>query len=61
MKNPQCGAVNAMDKSNIAFALITVILGIYISVALLLSRVRRSQTNKTGQDQASNHRLAGHK
>ena len=47
-----------MDKSNIAFALITVILGIYISVALLLSRVRRSQMNKTGHDQASHHRLA---
>jgi len=29
-----------MEKSNIAFALITVILGIYIAVALLLSRVR---------------------
>jgi hypothetical protein len=47
-----------MEKSNIAFALITVILGIYISVALLLSRVRRSQMNKTGHDQASHHRLA---
>jgi hypothetical protein len=41
-----------MDKSNIAFALITVILGIYISVALLLSRVRQSHTNKS-----SRHRL----
>jgi hypothetical protein len=50
-----------MDKSNIAFALITVILGIYISVALLLSRVRRSQNDKTGHDQTSHHRLAGHK
>jgi hypothetical protein len=50
-----------MDKSNIAFALITVILGIYISVALLLSRVRRSQMNKTRDRQASDHRLAGHK
>jgi hypothetical protein len=28
-----------MDKSNIAFALITAILGIYIAVALVLSRV----------------------
>ena len=36
-----------MDKSNIAFALITAILGIYISVALLLSRVRERETNKT--------------
>lgn len=36
-----------MDKSNIAFALITAILGIYISVALLLSRVRESQMHKT--------------
>jgi hypothetical protein len=49
---------DAMDKSNIAFALITVILGIYIAVALLLSRVRRSQMNKTGHDKTSHHRLA---
>jgi hypothetical protein len=28
-----------MDKSNIAFALITSILGVYIAVALVLSRV----------------------
>jgi hypothetical protein len=28
-----------MDKSNIAFALITAILGVYIAVALVLSRV----------------------
>jgi hypothetical protein len=45
-----------MEKSNIAFALITVILGIYIAVALLLSRVRRSQMHKTGR-----HPEAGHK
>jgi hypothetical protein len=36
-----------MDKSNIAFAVITSILGIYISVALLLSRVRESRMDKT--------------
>jgi hypothetical protein len=36
-----------MDKSNIAFAVITTVLGIYISVALLLSRVRESRTDKT--------------
>lgn len=45
-----------MEKSNIAFALITVILGIYISVALLLSRVRQSQMDKTAR-----HREAEHK
>jgi hypothetical protein len=28
-----------MDKSNIAFALVTAILGLYIAVALVLSRV----------------------
>ena len=28
-----------MDKSNIAFALVTTILGLYIAVALVLSRV----------------------
>jgi hypothetical protein len=38
-----------MDKSNIAFALITVLLGIYISVALLLSRVRETRMTKTGR------------
>jgi hypothetical protein len=36
-----------MDKSNIAFAVITTVLGIYIFVALVLSRVRESRTNKT--------------
>jgi hypothetical protein len=30
-----------MDKSNIAFALITTILAVYIAVALVLSRVSR--------------------
>jgi hypothetical protein len=50
-----------MDKSNIAFALISVILGIYIAVALLLSRVRRSHTNKPSDQQtAAHHELAGH-
>jgi hypothetical protein len=38
-----------MDKSNIAIALITVLLGIYISVALLLSRVRETRMTKTGR------------
>jgi hypothetical protein len=38
---------SAMDKSNVAFALITAILGIYISVALVLSRVRASRGYKT--------------
>ena len=36
-----------MDKSNIVFAVITTVLAIYISVALLLSRVRESRTDKT--------------
>jgi hypothetical protein len=34
-----------MEKSNIAFALVTAILGIYIAVALLLSRVRGNSRN----------------
>lgn len=38
-----------MDKSNIAFALITAILGIYIAVALLLSRMRETGMNKTAR------------
>ena len=50
-----------MDKSNIAFALLSVILGLYISVALLLSRVRGSGTNKTTHHQPDHHGLAGHK
>jgi len=29
-----------MDKSNVAFAVLTVILGVYIAAALLLSRLR---------------------
>jgi hypothetical protein len=50
-----------MDKSNIAFALLCVILGLYISVALLLSRVRGSGMNKTTHQQSGQHGLAGHK
>ena len=43
-----------MDKSNIAFGLITAILGVYIAVALVLSRVRenrlqRLRMHKTGR------------
>jgi hypothetical protein len=38
-----------MDKPNIAFALMTIILAVYISVALLLSRVRRSHAGKRGR------------
>ena len=32
-----------MDKSNIAFAVLTVILGVYISTALWLSRTKRQR------------------
>jgi hypothetical protein len=32
-----------MDKSNLAFALVTTILGVYIAVALVLSRIRNKQ------------------
>jgi hypothetical protein len=49
-----------MDKSNIAFALLSVILALYISVALLLSRVRGSQTNKIRQHHSGHPGLAGH-
>ena len=41
--------MNPVEKSNIAFALITSILGIYIAVALLLSRARQSHANKSGR------------
>ena len=47
-----------MDKSNVAFALLSVILGLYISVALLLSRVRESRTNKTAHRQTGHDRAA---
>ena len=45
-----------MEKSNIAFGLITAILGIYISIALLLSRVRQSQMNKTARHGEAEHK-----
>jgi len=45
-----------MDKSNIAFALITTILGLYISVALLLSRARASRTNRARRPGAAGHK-----
>ena len=44
-----------MDKSNIAFALITVILGIYISVALLLSRAQ-GRGRRAGKNQRKRSR-----
>ena len=44
-----------MDKSNIAFVLLSVILGLYIAVALLLSRVRGSGTNKTPRYPTAHH------
>jgi len=45
-----------MDKSNVAFALITVILGLYICVALLLSRARRSPTNRVERRPIASHK-----
>jgi hypothetical protein len=45
-----------MDKSNVAFGLITVILGLYISVALLLSRARRSPTNRAERRGMPSHK-----
>jgi hypothetical protein len=48
-----------MDKLNIAFVLLSVILGLYIAVALLLSRVRGSGTNKTPHHQTAHHE-SGH-
>jgi len=35
-----------MDKPNIAFALMIIILAVYIAAALLLSRVRRSPSGR---------------
>jgi hypothetical protein len=45
-----------MEKSNIAFGLITAILGIYISVALLLSRARQTRMHKTARHRAAEHK-----
>jgi hypothetical protein len=47
-----------MDKSNVAFALLSVILGLYIAVALLLSRVRGTRTNKTAHHETGHDRVA---
>jgi len=47
-KNPFGGA-NTVDRSNIAFALITTILAVYIAVALLLSRARQWHANRSGR------------
>jgi len=44
-----------MDKPNIAFVLLSVILGLYIAVALLLSRVRGSGTDKTEPYRPAHH------
>jgi hypothetical protein len=48
-----------MDKSNIAFALVNAILGIYILVALVLSRVRESRMYKTGPQSRVNDESKG--
>jgi hypothetical protein len=45
-----------MQKTNIAFALITVILGMYIAVALLLSRARESRLHKRGRHRQPQHK-----
>ncbi len=42
-----------MDRSNIAFALITSIIGLYIAVALLMSRARQSRAGKPGRHSAA--------
>ena len=47
-----------MDKSNIAIALITGLLAVYIAVALVLSRVHKSRLAKTKRrSQADPHRV----
>jgi len=48
-----------MDKSNIAFALITAILGIYIAIALLLSRVQTNKTRRRLQVGAKDNKRSG--
>jgi hypothetical protein len=45
-----------MDKSNIAFALITTLLGIYIAAALVLSRVSESRARKRDRPSAKSQR-----
>jgi len=38
--NAPIPTLHGMDKSNIAFALVTTVVGVYIAVALVLSRIR---------------------
>jgi hypothetical protein len=46
--NAAVPTLQGMDKSNIAFALITAILGVYIAVALVLSRVSAKRGSAKG-------------
>jgi len=49
-----------MDKSNIAFALITGLLGVYIAVALLLSRMAgKGNKGKGGGRLRNKHQRSG--
>jgi len=48
-----------MDKSNIAFALITEILAIYIAVALVLSRVSSKRGSTSGGRARNKHKRSG--
>ena len=65
--NTANGAVfNALQEKNSgafygAFGTIMELILLYLAVALLLSRVRRSHLDKTGHHQTGHHRLAGHK
>jgi len=56
--NAAVPTLQGMDKSNIAFALITAILAIYIAVALVLSRVS-GKRDSTGGRARNKHKRNG--
>jgi hypothetical protein len=54
--NATVPTLQGMDRSNIAFALITAILGMYIAVALVLSRVSAKREARGGRARSKQKR-----
>ena len=57
--NAAVPTLQGMDKSNIAFALITAILAVYITVALVLSRVSGKRDSTGGGRARNKHKRNG--
>jgi hypothetical protein len=57
--NAAVPTLQGMDKSNIAFALITAILAVYITVALVLSRVSGKRESTSGGRARNKHKKNG--